>query len=55
MLGWILLVIVLIAIFGLGTVLEVAVELLLLAVLIVALLAVGGFLLARSKSGDRTR
>ena len=55
MLGWILLVIVLVAIFGLGTVLEVAVELLLAAVLIVALIAVGGFLFARSKAGDRTR
>lgn len=50
MLGWILLVIVLVALFGLGTVLEVAIELLLAAVLIVALIAVGAYLLARSKT-----
>lgn len=55
MLGWILLAIVLVAIFGLGTVLEVAVELLLAAVLIVALIAVAGYLVTRSKAGDRTR
>ena len=55
MLGWVLLLVVLIAVFGLGTVLEVAVELLLAAVLLVALVAVGGYMLARSKSGDRAR
>ena len=55
MLGWILLVILLVAIFGLGTVLEVAVELLLLAVLVVALLAVAGWFLARSRSKNTTR
>ena len=53
MLGWILLVILLVAIFGLGTVLEVAVELLLLAVLVVVLLAVAGWFLARSKNTTR--
>lgn len=55
MLGWILLVVVLVVLFGLGTVLEVALELLLAAVLIVALLAVGGYLLARSKTRDSSR
>ena len=55
MLGWILLVVVLVALFGLGTVLEVALELLLAAVLIVALLAVGAYLLARSKTRDSSR
>lgn len=55
MLGWVLLAIVLVAIFGLGTVLEVAIELLLAALLILALIAVGGYLLMRSRGGDRTR
>lgn len=53
MLGWILLFVVLVAIFGLGTVLEVAVELLLGAVLVVVLIALGVFLYTRSKAGDR--
>lgn len=55
MLGWILLAVVLIAIFGLGTVLEVALELLLGVVLVLAVLAIGGYLLVRAKAGDRTR
>lgn len=54
MLGWILLFVVLVIIFGLGTVLEVALELLLGAVLVLALIAVVGYLLLRSKSGDTT-
>jgi hypothetical protein len=54
-LGWILLVVVLIAVFGVGTVLEVAIELLLATVLILALLVVGGYLFLRAKTGDRSR
>lgn len=55
MLGWVLLAIVLIAVFGLGTVLEVAIEALLVVLLLVAILAVGGYLLMRSRAGDTTR
>lgn len=55
MLGWVLLFVVLVVIFGLGTVLEVALELLLGVVLVLALIAVVGYLLVRSRAGDRTR
>lgn len=50
MLGWILLAIVLVVVFGLGTVLEVAIELLLAAVLVLALIAVAGYFLMRSRA-----
>lgn len=55
MLGWVLLAIVLVAIFGLGTVLEVAIELMLAAALVLALVVVAGYLLVRARTGDRTR
>lgn len=54
MLAWILLIIVLVAVFGLGTVLEVAIELMLGIVLVLALLVVGGYLLLRGRTGDRS-
>lgn len=56
MLGWIIVGLLLAAVLGvLGTVVEVALEVLLVLVLLVGLVFVGGYLLVRSKVGDRGR
>lgn len=56
MVGWIIVGLLLAAVLGvLGTVVEVALELMLGLVLLVALVVVGGYLLVRSKAGDRGR
>lgn len=56
MLAWIIVGLLLAAVLGvLGTVVEVALEVLLVLVLLVALVVVGGYLLVRSKVGNRGR
>lgn len=56
MLGWILLAIVVAAVLGvLGTPLELALEIILALLVVVGLVAAAGYLLVRSKNGDRTR